>query len=163
MKFLKYVDEVNECMEVLKSGLIEAATFPPAFISLELLQLYIDHYNVRSKSIVRKDGNTILSITRETISSIFWLTTNTFATFSPTQALVEYPKTPSQFCNTLARKLTLVNYGGQSRLPKVITKDHMKPHIHDLVVLLHRVKGLADVFLFEEWMYRYVEIILKGE
>ena len=23
--------------------------------------------------------------------------------------------------------------------------------------------GLADVFLFEEWMYRYIEIILKGE
>ena len=39
----------------------------------------------------------------------------------------------------------------------------MKPHIHDLVVLLHCVKGLADVFLFEEWMYSYIEIILKGE
>jgi hypothetical protein len=42
-------------------------------------------------------------------------------------------------------------------------KDHMKPYIHDLIVLLHRVKGSADVFLFEEWMYRYVEIVLKGE
>ena len=48
-------------------------------------------------------------------------------------------------------------------MPKVITKDHMKPHIHDLVVLLHKVKGLVDVFLFEECMYRYIEIILKGE
>ena len=48
-------------------------------------------------------------------------------------------------------------------MPKVITKDHMKPHIHDLVVLLHKVKDLGDVFLFEEWMYRYIEIILKDE
>ena len=39
----------------------------------------------------------------------------------------------------------------------------MKPHIHDLVVLLHHVKGSTDVLLFEEWMLRYVEIILKGE
>ena len=39
----------------------------------------------------------------------------------------------------------------------------MKPYIHDLVVLLHQVKGSADVFLFEEWIFRYVEIILKGE
>lgn len=39
----------------------------------------------------------------------------------------------------------------------------MKPHIHDLVVLLHHVKGSANVLLFEEWMYRYIEIILKGE
>ena len=39
----------------------------------------------------------------------------------------------------------------------------MKPHIHDLVVLLHHVRGSVDVSLFEEWMFIYVEIILKGE
>ena len=39
----------------------------------------------------------------------------------------------------------------------------MKPHIHDLVIFLHRVKGLANVFLFEEWMYRYIKIMLKGK
>ena len=39
----------------------------------------------------------------------------------------------------------------------------MKRHIHELVVLLHHVKVSADAFLFEEWMYRYIEIILKGE
>ena len=77
-KFLEYANKVNGCMEVLTSGLIEAVAFPPAFISLKLLQLCIDHYDVRSKSIVNKDGNTILSITRETIASIFQLTTNTF-------------------------------------------------------------------------------------
>ena len=63
----------------------------------------------------------------------------------------------------MARKWTEVNYGGGSRLPKVITKDHMKPQIHDLVVMLYHVKGSANVSLFEEWMFRYVEIILKGE
>ena len=81
MKFLEYANEVNGCMEVLTSGLIEAATFPPAFISPKLLQLCIDHYDVRSKSIVSRDGNTILSITRETIASIFRLTKNTFVAF----------------------------------------------------------------------------------
>ena len=39
----------------------------------------------------------------------------------------------------------------------------MKPHIHDLVVMLHHVKGSVDVLLFEEWMFKYVEILLKGE
>lgn len=150
-------------MEVLMSGLIEAATFPPTFINPELLQLCIDHYDVRSKSIVSKDGNTILPISRETISPVLQLTTNIFFTFSPIQALAEYQETPNVFRNTLARKWTKVNYGGGSRLPKIITKDHMKPHIHDLVVLLHRVKGLDNVYSLEEWIYRYIEIILKGE
>lgn len=39
----------------------------------------------------------------------------------------------------------------------------MKPHVHDLIVFLHRVKGYADVFLFEDWMYCYIDIILKGK
>ena len=103
-KFLEYANETNGCMEVLTSGLIEAATFPPAFVSTELLQLCIDHYDVKSKSIVSRDGTTILSISRETISSILRLTTNTFSAFSPTQALAEYRATPSKFRNTMARK-----------------------------------------------------------
>ena len=86
-KFLEYANETNGCMEVLTSGLIEATTFPPTFVSPELLQLCIDHYDVKSKSIVSSDGTTILSISRETISSILQLTTNIFAAFSPTQAL----------------------------------------------------------------------------
>lgn len=77
-------------MEVLTSGIIEAVAFPPAFVNPELLQLYIDHYDVKSKSIVSWDGNTILPISRETISSILQLTSNTFIAFSSTQALVEY-------------------------------------------------------------------------
>lgn len=89
VKFLEYANEVNGCMEVLTIGLIEAFAFPPAFISPELLQFCIENYHVRSKSIVSKDGNTILSITREAIASIFQLTTNTFVAFSPTQALAK--------------------------------------------------------------------------
>ena len=63
----------------------------------------------------------------------------------------------------LARKWIETNYKGSSRFPKIITKDHMKPRIHDLMVLLHWVKGFVDFFLFENWMYHYIEIILKGE
>ena len=77
-KLLEYASKTNGCMEVLTSGLIEAAAFPLAFVSLELLHLYIDHYDVKSKSIVSSDGTTILSISRETISSMLQLTTNTF-------------------------------------------------------------------------------------
>lgn len=161
--FLEYADKSNGCVEVLTSGLIEAVTFPPSFLSPELLQICIDHYDVKSKSIVSEDGKTVFLISRETITSMLRLSESTFIAFSPVQSLAEYRENPNTFCNTLARKWTKTNNGGGSRFPKVVTKDHLKPHIHDLVVLLHRVKGSADVFLFEEWMYRYIEIILKGE
>ena len=80
--FLEYANETNGCMEVLTSGLIEAATFPLALVSPELLQVCIDHYDVRSKSILSKDGTTILSISRETIASILHLPESTFVAFS---------------------------------------------------------------------------------
>ena len=112
---------------------------------------------------MNRDGEEVLAISRETIAFVLDLPESTFSTFSPTQSLAEYKESPNTFRNTLARKWSITNYGGGSRLPKVITKDHLKPHIHDIVVMLHRVKGSADVLVFEEWMYRYIEIILKGE
>jgi hypothetical protein len=161
--FLERADETNVCMEILTSGLIEVVAFAPALLSLELLQICIDHYDIRSKSILNKGGEPVVSISRETIYSVLCLPESTFATFSPIQSLAEYRESPNNYHNILARKWTETNYGGGSRLPKVITKDRMKPYIHDLVVLLHRVKGSANVFLFEEWMFHYIEIILKGE
>ena len=92
-QFLEYSSETNGCMEVLTSGLIEVAAFPPALTSPKLLQLCIDHYDVKRKSIVSEDGTTILSILRETITSVLHLTTNTFVVFSPTQVVAEYRAT----------------------------------------------------------------------
>ena len=76
---------------------------------------------------------------------------------------MEYQENPDKYRNMMAKKWTQTNYRGGSRLPKIVTKDHMKFHIHDLMVLLHQIKGSLDVLLFEDWMYRYVEIILEGK
>ena len=81
--FLEYSNEVNGCIEVLTSGLIEAVTFLLSFFILELLQVYIDHYDVKIKSIVSKDGNMILSISRDTIAFVLQFLESTFAAFSP--------------------------------------------------------------------------------
>ena len=112
-------------------------TFPPTLLSLELLNLCIDHYHVRTKSILNKYGEPVLSISRETVSSVLHLPECTFSKFGPTQSLVQYQECLEKYCNMLARKWIETNYKGSSRFPKIITKDHMKPHIHDLMVLLH--------------------------
>ena len=70
-------------MEILTSGLVEAVAFSPTLLCLELLQLYIDYNDVRSKSIINKDGEPMLSISRETIASVLCLLESTFAKFSP--------------------------------------------------------------------------------
>ena len=102
--FLEHVDKSKGYLEILTSGLIQAATFPHSLISLELLQLCIEHYDVRSKGIVNRDGEVVLAISRETIASVLHFPESTFATFSHTQALAEYKESPNTFRNTLARK-----------------------------------------------------------
>lgn len=160
--FLEQANEENGCLEILTNGLIEFASFPSTLLSPKLLHICIGYYDVRTKSILNKDGELVLPISRATISSMLCLPKCTFAAFTSTQSLVEYQEKPSKYYNILARKSMETNYEGGSKLSKIVTKDHMKPHIHELMVLLHRVKGSANIFLFEEWMYHYVEIILKG-
>ena len=104
--FLERIDESNGCMEILTSGLVEAAPFPPALLSPESLQICIDHHDVRSKSIINKDGEPMLSISRETIASVLCLSKSIFVSFSPIQSLAEYRETPSKYRNILARKWT---------------------------------------------------------
>ena len=81
---------MNGCLEILTRDLIEAAAFPPALLTLKLLQPCIDQYDVRTKIILNKDGEPMISISRETISSNLCLPECTFTTFTPTQSLVEY-------------------------------------------------------------------------
>lgn len=82
----KFLDqaEVKGCLEILTSGLLEEVTFPPTFLSLELLQFNVDHYDVKTKSILIKKGDRMLSITIETISFVLKLLEFSFFIFYPT-------------------------------------------------------------------------------
>ena len=81
---IELADKVSGYLEILTSGLMEAVTFPLSFSSPELLQSCIDHYDVRTKTILNKDGELVLSISRETMSLVLQLPESTFAVFSPT-------------------------------------------------------------------------------
>ena len=39
----------------------------------------------------------------------------------------------------------------------------MNSAIHDLVVMLHKLKGSPEAYLFEYWMYNFIDIILEGK
>ena len=81
--FLEHADKSKGCLEVLTNGLIQAATFPPSLLSPELLQMCVEHYDVRSKSILNQDGETMLSISRETVASVLRLPESTFVALPP--------------------------------------------------------------------------------
>lgn len=65
-------------LEVLPSGLLQVTTFPLVIMSPELIQESINHYENRAKSIRKNNGESLLSITRETIMLVFKIPMKTF-------------------------------------------------------------------------------------
>lgn len=58
-------------VEILSRGLIEAVAFPPAIPCPELVRECIARYDLVFETIGRDNGETLLAINREVISSIF--------------------------------------------------------------------------------------------
>ena len=58
--------------------------------------------------------------------------------------------------NTIAKSWTEAFYKGGSRLPKTLKKKKMIIEVQDIMVMLHRICGSPDVFVFEDWMYFYI-------
>ena len=85
-----------------------------------------------------------------------------FATLFPSQSareIWESWKESFYYSSSWTKKF----YKGGPWLLKSLIKDHMDSHIHDLVVLLHRIKDSPKAYLFDNWMYHFIDIILEGK
>lgn len=143
-------------MEILSSGLIEAVTFPPSIPGLELIRECIARYDPVSETIRKDNGETLLSINCEVISSVFKIPDYQFSNFSLAQSITEFNADRTRHCNNVAKFWLNVPQRGGSRLPKNPNKNHMLPQIHDVMLLLHRARGSAEAYRFDDWIYCYV-------
>ena len=119
-------------------------------------------YNVPGGNILKRDGSVLLSINRETMSRLFHLEEQQFVDLTPALSMTRFSEKENIYRNTIAKSWTKVFYKGGSRLPKTLKKDQMTTQVQDIMVLLHRICGSPDVSIFEDWMYFYIQIVLKG-
>lgn len=124
-------------VKVLSSGLIEAATFPPAIPCPKLVRECIARYDPASKTIMRDNDETLLAINHEVISFVFKLPDYQFSNFSPAQLITEFNTDRTRHRNNVAKYWLKVPQRGGSRFPKNPNKNNMLPHIHDVMLLLH--------------------------
>ncbi|GLJ40667.1 hypothetical protein SUGI_0839700 [Cryptomeria japonica] len=150
-------------VEILGSGLIEAVAFPPAIPCPELVLECISRYDPISETIRRDNGETLLAINHRVISSIFRLPDYQFLNFSLTQLITEFNVDRTGHRNIVEKYWLKVPQRGGSRLPKNPNKNHMLPHIHDVMLLLHRVRGSMEAYSFDDWIYCYVQLVLEGK
>ncbi|GLJ21621.1 hypothetical protein SUGI_0402190 [Cryptomeria japonica] len=137
-------------VEILSSGLIEVTAFPPAIPCSELVRECIARYDPISETIRRDNGETLLAINREVISSIFKLPDYQFSNFSPTQSITEFNTDRTGHQNNVEKYWLKVPQRGGSRLPNNPNKNHMLPHIHDVMLLLHQVRGSTEAYSFDD-------------
>lgn len=150
-------------LEILNSGLIEVASFTPAILCPELVRECIACYDPISETIKRNNGETLLMINREVISFVFKFPDYKFSNFSPTQSITEFNANKSGHQNNIAKHWLRVPQRGGSRLPKYPNKNHMLLHSHDVMLLVHRVRGSVEAYNFDDWIYCYVQLVLEGK
>lgn len=92
-------------LEILSSGLIEASAFPPAIPCPKLVRECIARYDPISETIKRDNGETLLAINREVISSVFKLPDYKLSNFSPAQLVTEFNADKSGHQNYYSKTL----------------------------------------------------------
>lgn len=148
--------------KVLDINLLMASTFLPAYPFPKLIQETIHMYNVSKGNILKKDGSVLLNLNTETISRLFHLEEQQFFDLTHALSIARFSEKVSVYRNTKAKSWTESFHKGGSRLPKTLNKSQMTTQVQDIMVLLHRIFGSPDVSFFEEWMYFYIQIVLKG-
>lgn len=101
-RVFKGVDK-SFCIEILSSGLLEAAAFPPAIPCPELVRECIARYDPVSETIKRDNGETLLAINREVIASVFKISDYQFSNFSPAQSISEFNADRARHRNNVAK------------------------------------------------------------
>lgn len=99
---------------------------------------------------------------QEKIVSVFRiLERDAYFEFTPSLFVTRFLEKADKHRNAIFRSWLIKPQRGGSRLPKSLNRDHVKPYIRDLIVLLHKVKGVVDSYLFMEWMYHFIQVILE--
>lgn len=91
------------CIEILSSGLLEAATFPLAVPCPELVRECNARYDPVSETIKRDNGETLLAINHEVISLVFKILDYQFSNFSPAQSISEFNADRAGHRNNVAK------------------------------------------------------------
>lgn len=88
---------------------------------------------------------------------------NTYVEISKESAQENYDKDSDSAKRMINSKWLKAPRPGVTRWPKNPPHSDFIEEVNDLITLLSRVHALPTLFYFEDWMYVYIKIILKGK
>lgn len=131
----------------MKSGLVEAATFPIVAPCLELVLECMNRYDAEHKCVRNVNGVVLLKINIEIVMVAMGIPQKEPYedwTIGTSYSLVSEKK--STYKSVIARNWLLKIQKGGSRLPSPLTREHFIAEVWDIVILLNRLKGNAHAF-----------------
>ena len=150
--------------KLASSGFLEVVVFPLAIECPELVVECANHYDPNTRCIKEFSGEVLVRISETSVSSALriphkepyepW-------TFEKPEHL--YCDRKKNYDSVVAQTWLLRPAEGGSRFPKPLTIEHFIKEIVDIMLLLNRVKGNARAFLWESWMYLFIQKIVEGE
>lgn len=149
---------------IKRNGLSKVVGFPPALITLELVMACREAYQPETRTIMDRDGNILADLLAKSIGKAFHIPT--FGEME--EATIKYSK-ETWDADPLGCKRIINQYwlkqkrGSAAKVPQELYRCNFFEDYHDWVTLLTRVMGLPTTIYFQEWMFYFVEEILRGK
>ena len=135
---------------IVRSGLYAAAGFPPAIQCSELIMECANCYEKEHRSITSPDGQVLANLTPAAIGEAFGIPVHRNMIYkSRERAERMYASAFERCMDTINTHWMSTPKPSRTKLPKQIIADDLKQEYCDLIMMLSRVGGCAQSFIFE--------------
>lgn len=149
---------------MMDSGIIKAASFPPAIQCYELMIECAKHYDSHTRTIVAKDGRVLAYFSETTINEAFHLPEpRDMIYISIEGAKAVYEDDPKACLEIINKYWLLKSRPSKSKMPSRPHRVDFKDEFRDFITLLNRVVGAPQSFYFENWMFLFIETVTHGK
>lgn len=149
---------------IVRSGLFAAVGFPPVVQCPKLMMECANYYESYHRSIVSPDGRLFANLTPTAIGKAFEIPSHEKMVYKTRECAER------MYVSTFERCAEMINSRwmnkpkpSRTKLPKQIISDDLKQEYYDLIMMLNRVGGCPQAFIFEPWMFYYINLVLEGK
>lgn len=148
---------------MVKNGIYQAASFPPAVQFNKLMVECARHYYPQTRTIVAPNGVVLAFLSEEAIRETFCIPHyDRMLNRTRQESTTLFEKVPRRLMGFVTSDWMSGPKRRQSKLPKKLMYTDFKDEYSDMVFMLNRITGSPQGVVFETWMFYYVEEISLG-
>lgn len=149
--------------KIVRSGIVAVVGFPSAIHFLELIIECAKHYNAKRRAIVAPDGKLLANHTTEAIGEAFGILAFQSMMFKTKERAAMLYDSGIEGCARITNRKWMQNpKPHHSKMPKKLISMDFKQECGDLVRMMSQIMGFPQAFIFEPWMFCFIEEVMDA-